>query len=175
MQDLGLLVRLVIVAGHYTARYLSTLASFGSTAMTVKLSPHSGQKGRNRLTFGIAKTLLVSAAEPDSGGAMAGLVVKAHQLAGAERQRRVRLAGVVAEFDLVHARPKALDDGTDLSPRQPSFGDVLEQGNHREHFYFTHSKPPFNNTKQLVRRGIKSPLLMIRHCERSLAGCPGRV
>ena len=65
---------------------------------------------------------------------MDGLVVKAHQLAGAERQRRVRLAGVVAEFDLVHARPKTLDNGADLASQQPSFGDILEQGNHREHF-----------------------------------------
>ena len=47
---------------------------------------------------------------------MPGLVVQTHQLAGGERQRSVRLAGVVAEFNLEHARRKTFDDGTDLSP-----------------------------------------------------------
>jgi hypothetical protein len=61
---------------------------------------------------------------------MAGLVVRAHQLAGTECQRRVRLTGVVAELHLVQALCQALDDGADLSPQQTSLRDVFEQGNH---------------------------------------------
>lgn len=74
---------------------------------------------------------------------MAGRVVKTHQLPGAERQRCVRLAGVVAEFNFVHARRKALDDRPDLSPQQTFFGEIFEHGNHGEYFYFTHCSPPF--------------------------------
>jgi hypothetical protein len=78
-------------------------------------------------------------------------MVKAHQLVGAESERRVRLTRVVAELNLVHAWPKALDDSADLSPQQPSFRDILEQGNHREHLDFSHCdcKPHLNNRKQL--------------------------
>jgi hypothetical protein len=50
---------------------------------------------------------------------MAGLVMKAHQLAGLECERRVRLAGVVAELNLVHARPQTIDDGAYLSRNSP--------------------------------------------------------
>src|SRR5262252_577334 len=39
-----------------SVRYWSTLASLGSTVITVKLSLHVGQKGRKRFTVGIAIT-----------------------------------------------------------------------------------------------------------------------
>jgi hypothetical protein len=56
---------------------------------------------------------------------VAGLVVEAHQLIGAEREGCVGLTGVVAELYLVHVRRKTLHNGTDLSPQQSALGDIL--------------------------------------------------
>src|ERR1039457_4368427 len=50
-----------------SARYLSTSASLGRTAISVKLSLQVGQKGRNRFTFGIAITLDILA-DPSCAG-----------------------------------------------------------------------------------------------------------
>src|SRR5207249_2286064 len=43
-----------------SARYLSTLAALGRTAIRVKLSLQVGQKGRNRFTLGIAITRILA-------------------------------------------------------------------------------------------------------------------
>jgi len=101
---------------------------------------------------------------------VARLVVKSNQLVGTESERRVRLTRVVAELNLVHAWPKALDDSADLPPQQPSFRDIFEQSYYREHLDFSHRyrKPHLNNTKQLVSRGNSSPRRMI-HALRSAA------
>jgi hypothetical protein len=56
MQLLGILERLVIMRATASAKYLSTSASLGSTAIIVKFSLQAGQKGRNRFTLGIAIT-----------------------------------------------------------------------------------------------------------------------
>jgi hypothetical protein len=47
-------------------------------------------------------------------------------------------------------------------PQQPFLRDILEQRNHRKHLYFSHCKPSFNSTIQLVKRGPESTLRMIR-------------
>ena len=56
---------------------------------------------------------------------MAGLVVKAHQLVGAECERCIGQAIVVTEFDLVHFRSKNLYDRSDLPRSSPFSGTNL--------------------------------------------------
>ena len=53
---------------------------------------------------------------------MVRLMMKAHQLLRTERERRIRLAVLVAELNLEHVRRKQLDNCADLSADQPRFG-----------------------------------------------------
>ncbi len=69
---------------------------------------------------------------------MARLVEKAHKLISAKRERRVRPAVVIAEFDFVHSRPKTLDNGPDLPPNEPLVGHIFEKSNHGQRFDFSH-------------------------------------
>jgi hypothetical protein len=67
---------------------------------------------------------------PGSGGLVAWLVMKAHQLIGTKCERSVRLTGVIAELNFVQAGRKTLDDGADLAAPKSLLRDILEQGNH---------------------------------------------
>jgi hypothetical protein len=64
------------------------------------------------------------------GRLMAWLVMKAHQLVGAESERRVRSTVVVAEFDLVHSGRKILDNRAYLTPNEPLPRHILKKGNY---------------------------------------------
>ena len=65
---------------------------------------------------------------------MARLVVKSHQLVGAECERRVGLTGVVAELNLEHVGRKGLNDGADLSLSPPSVRPTTGAAHDLEHF-----------------------------------------
>ncbi len=66
------------------------------------------------------------------GRAMVRLVAEAHELIRTERQRCIRAAGVIAEFDFVDFRRQSLYDSADLAPKEPFCGNILQQGRHGE-------------------------------------------
>ena len=72
---------------------------------------------------------------------MTGFVMQEHQLAGAECQHRVGLAGAVDKLDFVDFRRKVCHDRAHLSTDEPSIGYVLNKGNHRMHFKLGHKTP----------------------------------
>jgi hypothetical protein len=55
------------------------------------------------------------------------VVAQNKETLGRKRQRCVRPALIVTEFDFENPRSKQLDDCTDLSPLQPAFGEIIDQ------------------------------------------------
>jgi len=62
---------------------------------------------------------------------MAGLVVKPDQLAGAKGKGCICASRVIAEVNLVHTRPKVLDDSADVPSSKPLLRHLFDESHHR--------------------------------------------
>lgn len=85
-----------------------------------------------------------------------------HQVLFFNSEHRVGPAIVSAKLDLIGGFSERFYYGSDLSLDQSRFRYIAKQSNNVEFFDFMRHFMEAHNTKQDVRRGISSPVLIIQ-------------